>query len=121
MKIFVYGTLKMNYWNNRLLDTSKYIGDRCVLDYKLTEGSRGGIPFAVSQPGCRVRGEVWDIGDDTETLQALDRLEGHPHGYFRTPVKTEDDEEVFMYVYERAQGLPDTPVNSRGEHFWESR
>jgi gamma-glutamylcyclotransferase (GGCT)/AIG2-like uncharacterized protein YtfP len=81
MKVFVYGTLKRGYGNNRAcLDGARFIGEA-------TSASPFGMRaagFPVIWPdrfGHPVRGEVFEIGD--EHRQACDQLEGHPNFYRR--------------------------------------
>lgn len=83
MKIFVYGSLKEGYWNNRILEGHHKVCNASVHGYALYGNS---IPAATQEEDAITLGEVWDIGDNKETLSRLDRLEGHPHFYERTPI-----------------------------------
>lgn len=91
MKVFVYGTLKSGYGNNRLLSTSEFVGDHIVTGYKLFNT---GFPVATPSAEHSVKGEIWDIGNDTDVLRRLDGLEGE--GYMYDRVEVEPD--LFMYV-----------------------
>jgi len=101
--IFVYGTLKRschNYWflkdfRARFLSTAE-IGK----EYTLFVGF---LPFLVEKVGDGAKGELFLVDD--VALQALDRLEGHPHNYKRSPVKvtTPDGKivEAWAYIFQR--------------------
>lgn len=82
MMLFVYGTLKRDFGNHRLLGDSQFLGEAS------TEGQlySAGIPYMKHGPG-QVQGEVYIVSD--ETLRRLDRLEGHPNWYLRQPCKAE--------------------------------
>lgn len=96
--VFVYGTLKKGYGNNRILQNSVFKG--CFYTeprFSLYPVSPdGGFPVA-----CRgkshIVGEVYEI--DLITLQRLDYLEGHPHHYRREEVEVLGYGKAFMYVY----------------------
>lgn len=96
MKLFVYGTLQKGFWNNRLLQKSKFLG-RGSTSPNFTLISLGGFPGLLDHGGTKVTGEVWEVDD--ETLTACDQLEGHPNWYRRTPVTLEDGTEVETYIY----------------------
>jgi len=85
MYMFVYGTLKSGFGNNRLLQTSEFIGDATTdRPYLLTDC---GFPFA-SETGNKllpVMGEVYRV-DDPTAQQRIDGLEGHPNFYERKQV-----------------------------------
>lgn len=101
--VFVYGTLKRGFSNNRLLVTAEF-ADVAVTDFEsyLTDV---GIPM-LSSPTLKsvdslpVKGEVFRI-KDVETLLRLDTLEGHPHGYFRTQINvlTEKNLKIRAWTY----------------------
>lgn len=57
------------------------------------------MPFHYQFP---VSGELYEVTD--EVKENLDRLEGHPHGYRRTPTVVEvngEEVEAEMYIYQR--------------------
>lgn len=101
--IFVYGTLKRACHNYPILQSFSH--------RFLSEGKTGNeyslyvsyLPFLVKEPGTGVNGELFLIDD--EALEALDRLEGHPHNYKRTPVKitisTGEVVEAWAYIWQR--------------------
>jgi len=81
--VAVYGTLKRGYGNHMLLANSIYIADGYTEEpYPLVvHGS--GLPFLIDKPGVgkKVRVEVYLV--DSDTLNTLDALEGHPDWYQR--------------------------------------
>ena len=89
-KIMAYGTLQRGFvWHERLLKNqpgSKFIGKAVTLDRYYLFAS--GIPYlSKTGPGrgTKIHGEVFEVTD--EQLERLDRLEGHPNWYTRTPIK----------------------------------
>lgn len=87
MLVFVYGTLKRGYYNNHLLESSKYVGDGFTLEKFCMINA--GCPVIQARPGEQnypVAGEVWDIGKNEEVLAELDRLESEGRVYDRIAV-----------------------------------
>lgn len=85
--VFVYGTLKSGYGNNRLLLTSKFIGN-CRTTSPWMLDADGGIPFLHKiRDGKHVIGELWEVDD--QTFANLDRLEGHPTFYERDKISVD--------------------------------
>uniref|UniRef100_A0A1I8IZ01 Gamma-glutamylcyclotransferase family protein n=1 Tax=Macrostomum lignano TaxID=282301 RepID=A0A1I8IZ01_9PLAT len=70
--VFVYGTLKRDNFNHRLLTDAEFIGT-AVTKEPLSSGD--------CQSGHRVTGEVYNV--NSEQLKNLDYLEMHPHVYER--------------------------------------
>lgn len=129
MKVFVYGTLKSGYGNNRILEKSTKICDAEVEGFKLYNS---GFPVAASCHQSSVVGEVWEIGDplisesSKWTLQRLDALESVPYLYTRENVSAIDSEgnrhDVSMYVgnpttWRYFEGMKEEP-NESGKYFW---
>lgn len=123
MLIFVYGTLKEGYGNNRLLMGHTKRGDFIVHNYKLYNS---GFPVAWPSEGETITGELWDIGDSRETLQRLDRLESEGFMYNRTDVIAVGpdgiEEPAQMYVGGskcwNTRELPECPKNPEGAYVW---
>ena len=94
--LFVYGTLKKGCHNHHYLKNAVYIGEAVVEDYTLL-GTL--VPYAVEAPGCRVRGELYQIS--REDLEVVDQLE-IPAGYMRIEVEAKTTRGVYtawMYAY----------------------
>lgn len=86
--VFVYGTLKSGFGNNRLMtpEGSRLIGKAVTVD-KFDLRCFGGCPgmFPKGDNMRHVEGELWEVNNSV--LASLDRLEGHPGWYRRTPIK----------------------------------
>lgn len=74
--IFVYGTLRRGYGNNRrLIDGKANFLSKGMTVEKYTL-SAAGIPYVNTHvPRTRVVGEVWEV--DNDCLASVDRLEGY--------------------------------------------
>lgn len=97
--VFVYGSLKRNYYNHRLLETSEFIGEATTKPfYRLYNlGSFPGLKED-NENGKAIQGELYLVND--ETLKRLDRLEGTPHFYIRKDLQIENiDEQVQGYIF----------------------
>lgn len=102
--VAVYGTLKWNGDNHRLLGRSElYANGHTKEEHRLCL-SVGGVPHMIEGTGGKedvphVEVEVYRV--DKKTLDLIDMLEGHPKIYERRKVAilTEDEEEVSCWVY----------------------
>ncbi len=108
--VFVYGTLKLGYGNNRLLTASTFVGQgRTTQPYWML--ATGGFPVVFDDRHHHpVLGEIYEC--DERTLTRLDGLEGHPHWYRRKPTVVEIEDTgihltAWMYI-----GVP-TAWNNR--------
>jgi gamma-glutamylaminecyclotransferase len=79
MKVFVYGTLKRGYGNNRLLSEQTFVGEGYTGGF--FDMINSGFPVLIpNDDGHVVKGEVFEIDTKMrETLSNLDALEGY-HG-----------------------------------------
>jgi len=104
-KVFVYGSLKNGYGNNRLLQSSEYCGQDITssADFKMI--SLCSFPGVIhSENGFHISGELYRVND--KTLQSLDRLEGNGSFYKRELVKLKGfDEDAWMYVLMDGRGF----------------
>ena len=110
--VFVYGTLKRGFSNNRLISGSKFVGEaRTEGKFALYES---GIPFVIEdEQVSQISGEVYEI--DEKTLAQLDRLGGHPNWYCRKmvniSVNNKDPDELekiikaWIYFFPERQGV----------------
>jgi gamma-glutamylaminecyclotransferase len=93
--VFVYGTLMRDEINHRLLATARFVAEAhtepCFELFDL-----GHFPAMNTGGQTMVRGEVYAVDD--QTLVRLDRLEGHPEFYQRTPIRLADGQEVQTYL-----------------------
>jgi gamma-glutamylaminecyclotransferase len=124
-KVFVYGTLLAGEPNSRLLARSQRLGDaRTGEGFALFDlGAFPGMVRARAGVGS-VIGELYEVDD--ETLEALDRLEGHPSFYRRTAITLappRDAEPVWTYLLrpEQVAGRKQIPSGSWRAHRAEER
>ena len=91
--MFVYGTLKRGYSNHELLRGAMFIGE----DEAPGRMYSAGVPVVAPDAERWVKGEVFMVPE--ELLPRIDQLEGHPHGYTRTPVKLRSGMEAELYYW----------------------
>ena len=94
VRLFVYGTLKRDCWNHRLLTNARFLGRAIAKGYTL---HINGIPYMLrSANGCIVYGEVYEV--ERELIKELDRFEA---GYSREliTVEFEDGRKIRAYAY----------------------
>ena len=103
--VFVYGTLMTGEPNHRLLVHAQRVGQASTEPaYHLVD--LGAFPALVPGGQTAVAGEVYSV--DGPTLAALDRLEGHPRFYRRTPITLASGRKALAYLQapEQTQGHP---------------
>jgi len=113
--VFVYGTLKSQYGNSRLLTGATLVGAATTEQSDYTLVDLGGFPAVHMDGETAIKGELYtDLSDDIR--RSLDWLEGYPDFYNRTQVdvRTEFGELIksWMYFFE---GDPTYPVVDSGE------
>ena len=102
--VFVYGTLRKGYWNHHILENSRFIGLAITKDkYSLFAD---GIPYVVKIPLTQIKGEVYEV--DSDTLERLDALEGHPNFYKRELIDVILDGKtikawIYFYPYKKGK------------------
>ena len=99
MKVFVYGTLKNGYGNNRLLSDCDLLSVAYLANHKLLHA---GFPVLVPEEGSRVRGEVWEVPEKIkdQVVERLDWLENEGNMYDRITITVNDGEtEHECYTY----------------------
>ena len=104
-RVFVYGTLLSGEPNHRLLADAELVGAaRTEPDFDLV--SLGAFPAMIAGGATAIAGEVYEV--DRPTLDALDRLEGHPRFYRRRAVRLDDGGEVLAYLLtpDQVRGRP---------------
>lgn len=95
-RLFVYGTLKRGFGNNRLLEDSEYIKDATLAEAVMV--SLVNFPGVIKGQG-EVKGEIWEVRQ--EDWPRLDRLEGHPNFYKREIVETSEGQAWCYYLNAR--------------------
>lgn len=108
--VFVYGTLMSGFHNNVLMKSPniKFLGNAKTVD-NFMMFSNGYIPFVVNTPETQITGEAYHIKSSID-LDNLDRLEGHPFGYKRTPITILIDGQTepipaFIYIYQASESV----------------
>lgn len=119
--LFVYGTLKKGYGNNRLLYDSEFVCEEETKDSYFLGGSS--IPYMIppefAPEGVElhpVRGEVWKL-DDHYTLDIVDSLEGHPRWYYRSLITTSQGPTWSYFMTEERYSSSSMPVVN-GAYQW---
>ena len=99
-KAFVYGSLLSGLGNHDVLNGSKRIArDVRTAPLFTMHAYCGGFPAVVGNGEHAIRGEVYEV--DSDTLQRLDRLEGHPRFYRRTMTVIDGIGECWIYLLAR--------------------
>lgn len=97
--VFVYGTLRRSHGNHQLLESAHYYGVGTTL-HNYSMYITGGYPYvAGTEARYPIVGELYGIDD--ETLEKLDKMEGHPHYYTRKKIPVTIDGkqyDAWMYV-----------------------
>lgn len=79
----------------------QYLGPRTVPDHTIYQrvynGTPNGIAYARPRTGGSINGDLYEVPDRI-VLTSIDRTEGHPTWYARTPVVTSEGERCQMYV-----------------------
>jgi gamma-glutamylaminecyclotransferase len=98
-RVFVYGSLMSGLHNHHMLDGARRVGRGTTgPHYRMV--SLGGFPAVLAGGSSAVAGELYEVPG--RVLGRLDRLEGHPDWYRRTPCDVRLDDgtavEAEMYV-----------------------
>jgi gamma-glutamylaminecyclotransferase len=134
--VFVYGTLKKTYGNNRLLQTSEFLGeDTTIGDFRMKQVGFPAVWKAREDDEIsdaekpfygKVSGEVYRVTD--EVLERLDNLESNGRMYQREQVLVESDDNgdtgmAWMYIatpsfWKQIENYPDIMPNEEGIISW---
>ena len=103
VQIFTYGTLKKGRYNHYLVERSPYLGIGLTLaEYDLI--SLGTFPAVVANGVYRIKGEVYDVDD--QTLSRLDQLEGNGFFYQRRLVEVDvETAKLTVWMYLLLRGI----------------
>ena len=95
--VFVYGTLKRGFFNNRLLQDAKFLAE-CELEGEYAMYSvNGSFPAIVEEEGgTNVHGELYEV----KNINELDNLEGVPYMYNRVDAKIEGYTGAEVYLWQ---------------------
>ncbi|MFA7405829.1 MAG: gamma-glutamylcyclotransferase family protein [Pelobacteraceae bacterium] len=103
--VFVYGTLRKGHSNNHLLKDAYCYGTGST-EAGYTMYLISGFPYVTSSESrYPIVGELYAVDDDT--LNSLDRMEGHPRYYERkqTTVIVEGERHVAWMYFRDPQGV----------------
>ena len=119
-RVFVYGSLKRDYHNNRFLTESRFVGDRLTQDETFVMRSLGGFPGVIKSfngvEGAPIYGELYEVDD--HTLTRLDMLESNGRFYNRELVGLRDETDpAWMYILMGRSGSSMVPVTD-GKYFY---
>jgi gamma-glutamylcyclotransferase (GGCT)/AIG2-like uncharacterized protein YtfP len=100
-RVFVYGSLKRDFYNNWFLTESRFVGDRLTQDETFVMCSLGGFPGVIKSfnggEGASIYGELYEVDD--HTLTRLDMLESNGRFYNRELVGLRDETDpAWMYI-----------------------
>ncbi|WP_338869466.1 gamma-glutamylcyclotransferase family protein [Myxococcus stipitatus] len=109
-RVFVYGTLLSGEPNHRLLRGARLIGPARTHPH-FTLHDYGPFPALAPDGNHAIEGEVYEV--DALILAALDRLEGHPRFYERTPIALDGAGRVEAYLFPKER-LTDRPIIESG-------
>jgi gamma-glutamylcyclotransferase (GGCT)/AIG2-like uncharacterized protein YtfP len=99
-RVFVYGTLRAGEGNHRLLAGAGFVGlARTEPAFRMFD--LGAYPAVAPGGSTEIEGEVYEVDD--AMLARLDRLEGHPTFYTRTPIALADGSEAEAYLMRAAR------------------
>lgn len=126
--VFVYGTLKDGLSNNVLLRSATFVSRGCTVKPYIMYDT-GGFPVVFQETEKHnVSGEVYEVDD--QTLQRLDRLEGHPSFFERREITvdladTGVQHTCWMYFGHKDgwgkrahQSLPEVSPQDNGAYNW---
>ncbi len=110
-RLFVYGTLRAGEPNHRLLEGAEHVGPAWT-EPRFRMVDLGAYPAIVADGATSIEGELYDVDDSL--LAQLDRFEGHPRFYARSPVAIEGGADAQAYLLRAAQvvGRPLIPSGS---------
>ena len=115
-RVFCYGSLMRGFGNNSILENSPLVGE-AMSEGRFTMLHLGGFPGIVAKGTTTIHGEVFEVDDNT--LSRLDRLEGHPSFYCRTPMKVllnPEGDGVGEWIDVEGYLLPDVWLNDSYGH-----
>lgn len=110
MLVCVYGTLRADCGNHRLLAGGEFLGMVRVEGWAMY--SMGGFPAIVPAEGSVVTGEVYRV--TRSIMKKLDGLEGYPGWYSRTKVPTEFGP-AWIYHFESEESVDGRRLIASGD------
>ena len=100
--VFVYGSLKSNFYNHSLLLASEFVSTHITKsEFKMVD--LGMYPAVLNEGVTAISGEIYRVNQDV--FESLDQLEGYPDYYDRVVISTEFGN-VWMYILQINDGSP---------------
>lgn len=96
-RVFVYGSLKQGFHNNRVLGNAEFCGSTKTDYARYSMLDLGAFPAVIKSGDHRISGEVYEVDDDG--LERLDFLEGNGSLYLREQVALCDGTEAWCYFF----------------------
>jgi gamma-glutamylaminecyclotransferase len=96
--LFVYGTLKRGFHNNRRLSSARFVASlQTIPGYQLY--SYDGLPIMIFSGGeSRVHGELYEVSRGV--LEKIDKMEAHTEMYRRETIIVEGSREAQAYIWQ---------------------
>lgn len=125
-KVFVYGTLKSNYYGKSIFSKNQFISIGATVP--IMNLAHRGFPVATfaekypDKPAGKIVGEIYEV--DERQLDGLDQYEGYPTFYSRQEITVTDEgdqpHECLIYIGEGAASpdLPFVEPNETGFIIW---
>lgn len=112
--VFVYGTLKRGYGNNRLLAAAAFVGEAQANGIAIHAAEDSPFPFAMRDNQQTAHGEVYKINN--YILNKLDKLEGTPCLYQRetTVCHLASGEQIECWIYLSPRHAKQLPILRNG-------
>jgi gamma-glutamylaminecyclotransferase len=129
MKMAVYGTLRGGLSNHAYVKHHGFLGAGKTVEKYTMRAS--GIPYVGKEPRTRIDVEVYEVVGKSE-IEAIDRLEGHPHWYKREEIEVELEDgtilKAWLYFMESTSKIIETgnyldydANRNKSEAYWTSR
>jgi len=98
--VFVYGSLKKGFRNNKVLGDSKYVGTfKTTTKFKMLDLGYYPALMLDDVGGNVVLGELYEVSGDT--FERLDQLEGYPHMYDRDIITLSNGSKAWVYFMKK--------------------
>lgn len=98
--VFVYGTLRRNYHNHKLISKAYFISE-WVTPAQYTMISFGFYPAVIAVGTSPIVGELYKIND--KQLEEVDQIEGVPTFYQRDTIETPAGKAIWYVMPESAE------------------
>lgn len=94
MRVFVYGSLKKDYYNHKYIQNCRFISNNTICGYNMKYDKSNKYPFLFKGNYC-IKGQVYEI--DNNILNILDELEQNNIVYKREEIVI-DNFKTWIYL-----------------------